>query len=161
MFTPYIHFVVDFIVADGDTINIGPSYNMKPPQLLKLSEFPTDDFEEVELDKLTSNRLKLKVIQDTKFKVNNARIAFEEVTVKGSPTMLYTINLKNVRFLVENPSDGLQLVFKALINENLYFDGGVEYGRIPSRTLRRESNSGGFVKVEFVKYGGRIITSKS
>ena len=160
MFTPYIHFVVDFMVADGDTIRVGPSYEMKPPTLLKAKEFPTDNYEEVDLDALTSNRLRLKVIQNTKFKVKMASLGYDEVNITGEPEMVYTINLKKVRFLVKDPTDGMQLIFKALMNEHLYFDGGVDYGRIPPRSFRKKTNSGGFVTVEYVKYGGMVITSQ-
>jgi len=157
MFSPYVHFQVDYIVAGSDTIEIGPSMFMKPPRLINAVGYSPEGFEEVELDKLTSHRLKLKTIKDKKFLIPNGKLAFEEVNVKGSPTMLYTIHLKNVRFLVKDPSDGMQLIFKALIKENLYFDGGVSYENIPSRKFRKETDSGGFVTVEFVKYGGRIL----
>ena len=160
LFNPLIHFSVDFMVVGNDTIRVGEPYEVTLPGLLMARDYTTEDFQEIDLDKLTSNRLVLKDIENTRFKVTGAKVAYEEVMVDKNPTMMYTLHLKNVRFLIEEPNDAVQLVLKALINENNYFDGGVSYGSIASRGFREGTNSGGNIKIEYINYGGMVVGTR-
>lgn len=152
-FEPVIHFNVDYLVMGADSIIVGIPYEAAIPNMLKMRDFNTDDFIEVDLDKLSSNRLTLKEIQDTKFKVTNAKIMYEMI----GEEMQYTLHLPNVRFVIEEPEDDIILVLKALINEDFYFTGGVTYGSIPSQTMRRTTDAGGYVKIDYMAYGSRYI----
>jgi len=152
-FEPVIHFNVDYLVMGADSMIVGTPYEAAIPNMLKMRDYNTDDFIEVDLDKLSSNRLTLKEIQDAKFKVANAKIMYEMI----GEEMQYTLYLPNVRFIIEEPGDEIVLVLKALVNENLYFTGGVTYGSIPSQTMRRSTDSAGYVKVDYIAYGNRYI----
>jgi hypothetical protein len=161
MFTPRIYFSVDWMTAGMDTIDVGEAFEVKFPVLMRSTEFPTDDFAEVDLDDLSPNTLKLKPIYDSKFFVPAGTVAYEEVLMPNNETkMAFTLNLKNVRFIIDDPGDDLALILKALINENLYFDGGVSFGGRPTstRSYRDKTKIAGEVKLEFVKYGGHVIT---
>ncbi|UCF05647.1 MAG: hypothetical protein JSV33_01010 [bacterium] len=160
LFTPLVHFTVDFMVAGGDSIRVGEPYSIALPTLMRTAEYAMDDFIEVDLDALTSNRLKLRPIQNTKFRVDRGMIMHEEIEEGGEMKMVYTLHLENVRFIIEDPSDEIQLVLKALMNEKMYFDGGVSYGRIASRGFRESTNSGGTVKIAFINYSGWVIPSE-
>lgn len=160
-FNPRIYFTVDWLTAGADTVLVGENFDVKFPVLMRGSEFPTDDFEEVNLDALTPNILQLKPIFDTRFKVEQGKITYEEVLMPNNMTkMAFTLHLKNVRFIIDEPSDEIALILKALINENLYFDGGVSFGGRPttSRSYRDKTKIGGEVKLEFVRYGGQVVT---
>jgi len=152
-FEPVIHFNVDYFVMGADSMIVGVPYDAAIPTMLKMRDYSTDDFMEVDLDKLTTNRLTLKEILDTKFKVANAKVMYEMI----GEEMQYTLHLPKVRFVIEEPGDEIILILKALINENLYFTGGVTYGSIPSQTIRRSTDSGGYVKVDYIAYGNRYI----
>ncbi len=160
LFNPLIHFTVDFMVVGNDTVRVGEPYEATLPGLLRARDYSTEEFEEVELDELTSNRLKLREIQDTRFKVSEAKVTYEEVVVDGEPTMMYILHLKNVRFIIEDPNDAVQLVLKALINENLYFEGGVSYGSIASRGFREGTSSAGYITIEYINYGGMVVGTR-
>lgn len=152
-FEPVIHFNVDYLVMGADSMIVGVPYEAAIPNMLRTRDYNTDDFMDVDLDKLTSNRLTLKEIQDTKFKISNGKIMYEAI----GEEMFYTLHLPNVRFIVEEPGDDIVLILKALINENLYFTGGVSYGSIPSQTTRRSTDAGGYVKIDYIAYGNRYI----
>jgi hypothetical protein len=153
IFEPFIHFNIDFLVVGSDTVRVGEPYEAAVPNLLTMREYNTDEFVDVELDKLTSNRLELKDIQDTKFKVENAKIMYEMIGEEN----YYTLHLKNVRFIVEEPTDDVIIILKALIGEQLLFNGGVGYGSIPSQSTRRSTDSGGYVKIDYIVYGNRYV----
>jgi hypothetical protein len=152
-FEPVIHFNVDYLVMGADSMVVGTPYEAAIPNMLKTRDYNTDDFIEMDLDKLTSNRLTLKEIQDTRFKVSNAKVMYEMI----GEEMHYKLHLSKVRFIIEEPGDDIVLILKALINENLYFTGGVTYGSIPSQSVRNSTDSGGYVKVDYIAYGNRYI----
>jgi hypothetical protein len=153
LFEPIIHFNVDFLVVGSDTMRVGEPYEATVPNLIATRDYNTEDFVDVDLDKLTTNRLVLKDIQDAKFKVENAKIMYETI----GEDSYYTLHLKNVRFIIEEPTDDIVLILKALMNENIYFKGGVSYGSIPSQTFRTSTNAGGNVKIEYIAYGNRYV----
>ncbi len=152
-FEPVIHFNVDYLVMGADSAVVGVPYEAAIPNMLRTRDYNTDDFMDVDLEKLTSNRLTLKEIQDSRFKVANGKIMYETI----GEEMHYTLHLPNVRFIIEEPGDDIVLILKALMNENLYFTGGVTYGSIPSQTTRRATDSGGYVRIDYIAYGNRYI----
>lgn len=157
LFSPRIHFTVDFITAGGDTVDVGEPYGVAFPALLKSTD--EENFKDVDLDALEPSTLKLKPIYNTKFKVKKAKIGYEEIDYMGDTIMAFTLNLKNVRFIIDDPSDQMALILKALMNENLYFDGAVTFGDRPatsSRSYRMRTKIGGKVKVDFIRYGGHV-----
>jgi hypothetical protein len=156
LFSPMIHFTVDFLVAGGDTTRVYQAFNVKFPNLL--AEFE-GDFIDVELNMLTSHRLRLNTIQDSKFEVKKGFITYEEVVLEDEPQMVFLLNLENVRFIIDEPSDEISLILKALMSEHLYFEGAVSYSRIPTKGFRDRTRSGGKVKIDYVRYCGKAATS--
>lgn len=157
LYSPRIHFTVDFMVAGGDTITVGEPYEVAFPALLKTIE--EENFKEVDVTELGPSTLKLKTIFNTKFLVDEARIGWEEVEWMGDTMMAFTINLDNVRFIVDDPSDAMALVLKALMNEQHYFDGGIAYGDRPpasTRSYRSRTKIAGKVTIDFIRYGGQV-----
>lgn len=162
IFNPFIHFSVDWIYAGGDSIRVGQPYEVSLPKIFTIREYTTaDDYKEVELGKLTWNQRDLRPILDSKFKVENARVSYEELTYKDETKMFYTIDLENVRFIVEDPEPFAELLLKACLNEKLFLKGGLSFGGRPttSQSYRRQTQIAGPVKLEYVVYSNRVITS--
>ena len=152
-FDPVIHFNIDFLVAGSDTVMVGEPYEAAVPSLLKMRDYSTDDFDEIELDNITSNRLTLRDLPETRFKVTEAKVMYEMIGEEER----YTIHLPKTRLIVKDPGDDIVLILKALIKEQLYFTGGVSYGEIPSQTFRRNYDSAGEVTFDYIVYGNWYV----
>jgi hypothetical protein len=158
MFSPITHFTVDFLVAGGDTIEVGEPYAVSFPPMIK--GFDEGEFEEIDISTLSPQTSKLKDIFNTKFKVEQAVLTYEEVNWGGTPEMAYVINFPNVRFFIEEVAPEMELVLKAFMAENLYFDGGVSYGDRPAtstRSYRTSSKIAGPVTLDFIRYAGTVV----
>ncbi len=157
-FNPYIHFVVDYVMAGSDTIMVGEPSGVKLPLLRPEAQFTApEEYVVVELNKITSSALTLKEIADKKFKVDSAKIVAEQV---GGESKL-VLKLKSVGFTIDEPNDAMLAVMKALMKENKPFNGGVSYGSLErggaARTMREKMNIGGDVKIGYILYGGNAI----
>ena len=157
MFTPFIHFTVDWLYVGGETIKIKQVFDAQFPILIW--EYSDEGFDDVELSRLSTHRLRLNPIVGTKFKVRKGIVKYEQIPIDGELVWYFTLHLKNVRFLISDPDDNMVLLLKALINEDLYFEGGISYGKIPSKPFRRITNSGGWIKIDFFHFGGRVATT--
>jgi hypothetical protein len=155
-FTPYIHFVVDYLMAGSDTIMVGEPSGVKLPLLRPEAQFVApEEYVVVDLNKITSSALTLKEIADKKFKVENAKIVSEQIGTESKLVM----KLKNVGFTIEEPNDAMLAVLKAVMNENKPFNGGASYGAVPrgDRAAREKLNIGGDVKIGYILFGGNAI----
>ena len=158
IFSPLPHFTVDFFVVGGDTIEVGEPYAVTFPPLIK--GFDEGNFEEIDISSLSPQTSKLKDIFNTRFRVEKAVVTYEEVAWSGDPEMAYVLNYPNIRFFLEEVAPELELVLKAYMAENLYFDGGVSYGGRPptnTRNYRTRSKIAGPVKLEYIRYGGSVM----
>jgi hypothetical protein len=157
-FTPYIHFVVDYLISGSDTIMVGEPSGVKLPLLRPEVQFTApEEYIVVELNKITSSALTLKEIADKKFKVENAKIVTEQI---GAESKL-VLKLKNVGFAIDEANDAMLAVLKAIMTENKPFNGGVAYGSVvrsdAARTMREKMNIGGDVKIGYILFGGNAI----
>jgi len=159
-FTPYIHFVVDYVMTGSDTIMVGEPSGVKLPLLRPESQFTApEEYISVDLNKLTSSALTLKEVAEKKFKVENAKIATSEMPgASGAETKL-VLQLKNVRFVIDEQNDALLAICKAIMTEGKAFNGGVSYGTVPrsDRAMREKLNIGGDVKIGYILYGGNAV----
>jgi hypothetical protein len=159
-FTPYIHFVVDYLWAGSDTIQVGEPAGVKLPLLRPEAQFTApEEYITVELNKLTSSALTLKEIAEKKFKVENAKIAAEQLPGGNGDESKLVLRLKNVGFTIDETNDAMLAVLKAIMTENKPFNGGVIYGAVPrsDRAMREKYDLGGDVKIGYILYGGNAI----
>ncbi len=160
LFSPFIHFTVDFLAAGADTVKVGEPMAAGLPNLFVANEYTADEYEEIDLEELNYSTRTLKEIFNIKFMIDQARLYREEVEMPdGGTSNEYVLELENVRFIIDDPSPGMDLFLKALVKEGLYFRGGVAYGDrgdIPSRRYRRSTKIGGMVKLGFLRYGNRV-----
>lgn len=159
MFSPMVHFTVDFLVAGGDTIRVGEPYGVEFPAIIK--GFDQGEYEQIDLSTIGPSTAQLGDIFNTRFIVERATVTYEQVDWPGGYTgMAYLLNLPSVRFFVPDPDPEMELVLRAFMNENLYFDGGVEYGDRPAagtRNYRERTKIAGPVTFEFIRYGGSVL----
>jgi hypothetical protein len=161
-FSPYIHFIVDYMVAGSDTIQVGEPSGVKLPLLRAAAQFTApDEYESIDLAKITPALPTLNDIKDKKFQVDNAKITHDEIPEGGATVPYYVINLKNVRFFVDEPNDAMVAVLSAIAKEGKVFKGGVQYMSTPtslSRDFRERLKAGGKVRVGYIVYGGNAVT---
>lgn len=152
-FTPYIHFMVDYIVSGADTIQVG-EVATKLPNTRPIAQFTApEDYEMLDTSRLSSSLGDLRGIVDKSFKIEGAGITFDRIGDLSG----YMLNLKNVRFLLEEENDAMLAILSAIMNEGKTFDGGVRYVSTPtslSRDLREGNKFGGNVKIGYILYGG-------
>ena len=161
-FTPYTHFVVDYVMTGSDTIQVGEPSGVKLPLLRPLALFTApEEYEAIDVNKITPALPNLNDIRDKKFKVANAKITHDEIPEGGVSTWYYSINLKNVRFFVDETNDAVFAVLDAMMKEGKMFEGGVQYVSTPtslSRDFREKLKSGGKIKIGYIMYGANAVT---
>jgi hypothetical protein len=161
-FNPYIHYVVDFLAAGSDTVQVGEPSGTKLPLLRPAAQFTApEEYESIDLNKITPALGSLNEIREKKFKVNDAAITYDEIPEGGASTWYYSINLKNVRFFVDDTNEALLAILDAMKNEGKLFEGGVQYVSTPtslSRDFREKLKAGGKVKIGYLMYGGNSVT---
>lgn len=158
VFTPMVHFTVECFVVGGDTISVGEPYGVDFPAIIK--GFDESEYEGVNVAELGPSTSDLGDVFNTKFIVEKATVTYEEVEWGDAPEMAYVLNLPNVRFFIDDPAPGMELVLKAFMNERLYFDGGVKYGDRPAagtRNYRERTKIAGPVALEYIRYGGSVL----
>jgi hypothetical protein len=161
-FNPYTHFVVDYLFTGSDTIQVGEPSGVRLPLLRPLAAFTApEEFEAIDINKITPALPNLNDIRDKKFKVANAKITHDEIAEGGTSTWYYSVNLKNVRFFVDETNDAIFAVMDAIMKEGKMFEGGVHYVSTPtslSRDFREKLKSGGKIKIGYIMYGGNAVT---
>lgn len=159
-FSPRVHFSVDFFVAGADTIRVGEASSTDFPTLIK--GFDKGQFEEIDFGNIDSSTPSLKDIYDTRFKVEKAKISYEEIRkASGEPVKAYMVTLPKVRFILEQMDPGMELIVKAIIGEKHYFNGGLAFGGMPSNTefprdYRNRTSIGGTAKLEYIEYADQV-----
>ena len=161
-FTPYIHFVVDYIVVGSDTIQVGEPSGVKLPLLRPVAQFVApEEYEALDLNKITPNLAALNDIKDKKFKVAASKITWDEIPEGGASVSYFSVNLKNIRFFVDETNDAMLAILSAIMNEDKVFEGGVQYVSTPtglSKEYRERLRSGGKVKIGYIMFGGNAVT---
>ncbi len=157
--SPYTHFMVDFMIVNGDSVKVGEAA-ANLPALRNGGEFMTpESYVEPAIDDLTPNRRTLKHIQYKNFIVVHAKVgSIDTVDAKGNRIEKFTINLKNVKFIVDDVNDSVTAILRAMKKDDTEFEGGLQYGMIPSDRHWRESKGfGGTVKIAYFKYMGQEV----
>lgn len=162
IYSPMVHYTVDFMVAGGDTIEVGEPYAVDFPPVI--GGFDVSDYEDIDLSGISSSTRDLDPIFNTRFLIepaDEAKVSREMVVWTGDSMMVWLLDLGNVKFFieqVENPA--IETVLKAYNNEMIYFDGGVSYGDRPptgTRSYRARTDIAGPVELHFVRYGGKAL----
>mgnify|MGYP001036305256 FL=1 len=148
--------MVDYIVAGADTIQVG-EVAAQLPNTRPAAQFTVpDEYETIDIGRLTPSLGDLRDIEGKKFKVDGAGVSWDQIGDRWS----YSISFKNIRFFVDENNDALLAVLDAIAKEGKTFAGGVQYMSTPTslpREYRERYRSGGDVKIGYVLYGGNAL----
>lgn len=154
-FTPYVHFKVDQVVSGTDTVFISQVGSIDYPKLMPAEGFVAREHDDYDLDRLRHDRsAALEKARDQQFKVTGTVSLVEE---EGEEVWMLSGNRS--LFRIVDPDDGVTIVLKLLLAENLEFDGGITFTEVEPWAERRNNKICGDVVVDFVKYLDKYIGS--
>jgi len=153
-FSPYVHFKVEKIYTDVDTTFMTQAGAIVYPTIWDPAEYGIDSYEEKDINAIPYNRTgTLRGLVDTKMMVQGV-ITRE----KEEGRTYYLLHGENAKFRVNDPTDGIGLFLKMLVENNYLFEGGIVMTAVEDYGDRMKSKIAGTVEIQYVKYGDRIIT---
>jgi hypothetical protein len=153
-YSPVVHFKVERIVADTDTIYPAQAGGIALPGLTDPDLYGVDGFEETDVNAIAwNNTTALNRLRDKKIKVS-AQVVSE--MVEGKPEF-WLIGEKS-KLRIGEVSDATALFLKVLAEHNYMFEGGIRLLEVEPFGDRRNSHVAGTVSVEYVMYGDRLVT---
>ena len=153
-FSPFVHFRVEKIYTATDTTFLTSTGTLPYPRIQNAAGFRTGAYEPLSIDGVAYDRTDmLRALENRKFGIK-APIARE--TENGETHYFLLGNA--ARYRVSEPSDGVGLFLKFLVEKGYVFDGGVTVKQTEEQSSRMRSKIAGTVEIEYVKYGSRIVS---
>lgn len=153
-FSPFVHFRVEKIFTETDTIFLSQVGSISYPQVTQESDFNREDFEDYNLGKLVYNKTSL-----IKRLVNKKLFVTTTLTqVEKEGKSAFMLQAKDSKFRIAEPGDGTTAVLKMLLKGNHPFEGGVTLTEIEPWPSRRSNHIIGTVEVKFVTYGSTVVS---
>jgi hypothetical protein len=153
-FSPYVHFKVEKIYTEMDTTFMTQTGAVVYPTIWDPADYGVDSYEEKDINAIPYNRTgTLRGLVDTKMMVQGV-ITLE----KEEGRSYYMLHGENATFRVADPSDGIGLFLKMLIENNYLFEGGIMMTAVEDYGERMKSKIAGTVEIQYLKFGDRIIT---
>ncbi len=155
-YSPFVHFRVEKIYTETDTVFISQAGAISYPQIYDAEDFNMGDFPEIDVDRFAYNRTSFLKNQEQKSFRTACRVAMEE----EEGQRFFVLQGDDSKLRVADPSDGVGVILKMLIEGNYPFEGGFTFAEMEeSFPYRQRTRIVGTVDVNFVKYGKRIISS--
>jgi len=153
-FSPYVHYRVEQINTETDTIFISQAGTISYPNI-KRGEFQKGEYEDYNLTRIPYNRTAtIKAVLNKPMYVTGTVTMEEE---DGNPT--FWLNAENgSKFRITEPGTGTTLVMKMLVNGNYTFEGGIIMTEVENWASRKATKIIANIEVQFVKYGDAIIS---
>jgi hypothetical protein len=152
-FSPVVHFKVERIVVDADTIFPAQAGGIELPSLVDPDMYGVGGFEETDVNAIAwNNTTALNRLRDKKIKVS-AKVVQE--MVEGKPQFWLAGEKSKLR--VGDVNDATALFLKVLAENNYLFEGGVHLIEVEPFGDRRESHVAGTVAVDYIMYGNRLV----
>ena len=153
-FSPFVHYKLERIVAQGDTMFPTLARGIAYPTITSAEEYGTDAFEELDIDKIPYNNTGiLRPLVGKKIKVSGKLI-----TEKTEGKTVYYLEGKNAKFRFGDTSDGISLIVKVLEQNSYVFEGGIMMTEVEAFADRRKNRVAGTFDIQYVMYGERLIT---
>lgn len=153
-FSPIVHFRVERIVADGDTMFPSQAGGIAFPRITSIDEYGIDGFEEKDISQIPYNRTgTIRALKDKKIRVS-AKI----VTEKSEGRTVYFLEGEGSKLRIGDTSDGIGLMVKLLADSNYLFEGGVILLETEPYSERMKSRVAGTIEIQYVMYGDQLIT---
>lgn len=154
-YQPYVNFKVEQIVSGTDTVFITGAGAIDYPKLYPAEGFVAKEHEDYSLDRLKFNRsADLEKARDKQFRVTGTVSIVEE---NGEEVYMLTGGSSTCRIV--DPDDGVSIILKLLVDNNLPFDGGITFTEVEPWAERRDNQICGDVVVDFVKYMDKYVGS--
>lgn len=154
-FSPFVHFKCEQVVSGTDTVFLSQAGAINYPRLTKPDEFKDKEYDDYSIDRFQYNRtVQLNKTQDKKFKLSGTTLTLVEED--GDEVFMLTGNRGTLR--VAEPGDGLMMILRLIVENNLSFDGGITVTEIEPWTERKNNQISATVDVDFVSYNGWIVS---
>ncbi len=154
-YSPFVHFRVDKIYTEVDTVFISQAGAINYPRVFKEDEFGHEDYAETDLDRFPYNRTTfLRNQVDKKFYVT-CRV--EKMEEEGEE--IFVLSGDNSKLKVVDPPDGIAVMLKVLLDGNYPFEGGIIFSDVEeSLPYRKSTGIVGSSEINFIKYGNTIVS---
>ncbi|MDH3217793.1 MAG: hypothetical protein OEN01_16220 [Candidatus Krumholzibacteria bacterium] len=153
-FSPFVHFKVERITTETDTIFPAQAGGMAYPSITSAAEYGIDSFEEQDIDAIPYNRTAfLKQLKNKKIRVTGKLLA-----EKSEGKTNFFLEGKNAKLRISDTSDGTALILKVLADKNYLFEGGIMMIEEESYSNRMKNRIAGTFEIQYVMYGDRLIS---
>jgi hypothetical protein len=153
-FSPYVHFKVERIVVEGDTMFPTQAGGIAYPTITTAEAYGIDAFEDRDLDKIPYNNTGvLRPLVGKKIKVSG-----KIVTEKTEGKIVYFVEGRGAKLRIGDTTDGIGLIIKTLEKNNYTFEGGLMMTEVEPFAERRQNRVAGTFEVQYVMYGDQLIS---
>jgi hypothetical protein len=154
-YSPYVHFRVEKIYTEIDTVFISQAGAISYPRINKADEFSSEEYTEFSVDRFPYNKTAfLKDQVDKKFYVSCQVMVEEE---EGES--FFVLAGENSKIKIADPTDGIALMLKMLIKNNYAFEGGFTFTDFEENfPYRKSTGIVGTADISFIKYGKTVVS---
>jgi hypothetical protein len=154
-YSPFVHFRVEKIYTGTDTVFISQAGAISYPKIMKADEFTPTEYTEFNVDRFPYNKTAfLKDQVDKKFAVT-CRVMQEE----EEGETFFILAGEDSKLKVAEPTDGISLMLKMLIENNYSFEGGFTFTEYEENfPYRKSTGIVGTVDINYIKYGNTIVS---
>ncbi|MBI4721346.1 MAG: hypothetical protein HY770_09040 [Chitinivibrionia bacterium] len=153
-FSPFVHFRVERIHAEADTVFIANTGGIDYPTVIPEDEFDRSGFAEYDLGGIPYGGADM--IESIIGGAYSVRTGIAEEEENGSP--VYMLVAGDNKFRVLGASDGISAILQLLAHGNHPFDGGITLASREPFETRRNTKIIGNVRIDFVRYGRTIVS---
>lgn len=153
-FSPYVHFRVEEIVTETDTVDTRQRGAINFPIITTPDEYGVANYEERDLDRIPYNDTGvLRKLLDKKIRVKG-----KVVVEKADGKEQYFFEAAKAKFRIADPSDSIDLFMKYYLEKGYGFEGGITMTDVEEFAKRRSNKIAGTVEINYIMYGDRLIT---
>jgi hypothetical protein len=154
-YSPFIHFRVEKIYTEMDTVFISQAGAISYPKITNADEFSSEGYAESSIDRFPYNKTAfLKDQVDKQFYVT-CQVMMEEEEGES----FFVLAGENSKIRLMDPPDGIALMLKMLIKNNYSFEGGFTFSEYEENfPYRKSTGIVGTGDISFVKYGKSVIS---
>jgi hypothetical protein len=153
-FSPFVHFKVEQIYTETDTIFMTQTGSIDYPNITTEDKFNRSAFDESSVARIPYN--KTATIRDL---INNKYYVKSQIArVEERGSEVFMLIAGENKFRIVEPDDGTTAILKMLVAGGFEFEGGITLTTMEDWGSRRTSKIIGDVVVDFVKYGRMVIS---